>query len=184
MATSRKWQPDGATIWKWVERVSWVWIVFGIPLFFYEHYQQVARDKAAATLDFVKRFQDYQLVTERFALLAPWMKLDIETFMAQKPSPAAVEDLVLKTIDANSESAGRRDMREPVFSIVDFYETLQLCIEADKCDRALAASYFGEYAHKFYCLYLPYIAKLRRQQNMPTYAARLENVVVSAGKCD
>ena len=91
---------------------------------------------------------------------------------------------MLKLVDANSKSAGRQDMREAIFSIVDFYETLQLCIDVQKCDRPLALSYFQEYARRFYCLYAPYIGKLRHQQSMPGYATRLERLALAGGSCE
>jgi hypothetical protein len=169
--------------WTWIERASWVWIVLGVPLLFIEHHLQVERDKSTATLEFVKRYQDAQLASERFVLLAPWMKIDVEAFRRAKPSPRAIQDLVLKLVDSSASSAGQRDMREAIFSIVDFYETLQLCIDADMCDKKLAASYFGEYSTQFYCLYKPYIQKLRKQQNMPSYGRRLEQLASTIG-CD
>jgi hypothetical protein len=179
------WESTSETVWKWVERLSWIWIIFGIPLFFIEHHRQVERDKAAATLEFVKRYQDNQLVTQRFALLSPWMKYNLQAFMMAKPSPLAVEDMVLKMVDASAESnSNQRDMREAIFSIVDFYETLQLCIDAGSCDRALAVSYFGQYAHQFFCLYKPYILKLRSQQRMLDYGNRLERLALEGGSCD
>jgi hypothetical protein len=172
-----------ARVWTWLERASWIWIVLGVPLFFVEHHLQLDRDRATATLEFVKRYQDSQLVSERFALLAPWMQYNIEEFRQARPSPQAVEDLVLKLVNASPTSGGR-DMREAIFSIVDFYETLQLCVDAGRCDRELALSYFGMYAKQFYCLYKPYVFKLRHDQNIPTYAQRLEQLAQGGGACD
>jgi hypothetical protein len=172
-----------ARFWTWLERASWIWIVLGVPLFFVEHHLQLERDRATATLEFVKRYQDSQIVSERFALLAPWMQYNIEEFRLAKPSPQAIEDLVLKLVNA-SPTSGPRDMREAIFSIVDFYETLQICVNAGRCDPALAVSYFGQYAKQFYCLYKPYIFKLRHDQNIPTYARRLEQLAEGEGACD
>ena len=75
------------------------------------------------------------------------------------------------------------NMRQAIFSVVDFYETLQLCVDADRCDGPLALSYFGQYAKQFYCLYKPYILKLRQDLNIPSYAERLEKLVRQHGSC-
>jgi hypothetical protein len=161
--------------WTWFERLSWIVVVFGASGFFVEHYFQLQRDKASATLEFVKRYQDAQLTSRRFALLEPWMSYDIKQMKAMGATRQDIDELVMKLIEHHSGN-DTADIRAAIFDVVDFYQTLSHCIEAGRCDGDVAKSYFEEYAWRFYCLYRPYILTLKQQQNMPTYAERLRKV--------
>jgi hypothetical protein len=102
----------GEQVWAWVERLTWIIVIFGIPLFFVEQYLHVRRERASATLDYMKKFQDAHLVSQRFILLAPWMQYDLQTLSNAKPSTRAMDDLVLGLIE-KSQGTGR-DMREAI----------------------------------------------------------------------
>jgi hypothetical protein len=158
-------------------------VVFGASGFFVEHYFQLQRDKASATLEFVKRYQDAQLMSRRFALLEPWMSYNIQQLKAMGATRQDIDELVMKLIEHHSGN-DVTDMRAAIFDIVDFYETLSHCIEAGRCDGDVAKSYFEEYAWRFYCLYRPYILTLKQQQNMPTYAERLRKFASSKNSCE
>jgi hypothetical protein len=167
--------------WAWVERITWIIVIFGIPLFFVEQYLQIQREKVSATLEFMKKYQDAHLVSQRFILLEPWTQYDLQTLRLANPSTRAMDDLVIALI--NKSAGSSRDMREAIFNIVDFYDTLELCIRAGRCDRKLAIAYFQGYAKQFFCLYSPYIQRLKNQQSMPEYGSRLERFAVAGGDC-
>lgn len=169
-------------VWDWVDRLSKIVVALGVPLFFVEQYLHWERDKATNTLEFVKKFQDTQLVNQRFALLSAWMQYDIRQLQAAGPSKKAIDDAVLKIVNA-SVVPGKTDLRAAVFDIVDFYETLKVCIDSNRCDGEMAVSYFSEYAHRFFCLYQPYILKLREQQAVSSYGKRLEEFALAYKTC-
>jgi hypothetical protein len=148
-----------------LERVTWIVIVgtatLGIPSLILEHTFQLDRDRQAATLEFAKIFQSPQLVEKRLALLAPWLDgdYDVRRLRKLRVSTADVRAIVLNMVDASNPSSA--DVRSAIFDLVDFYETLQLCVERKQCDQDMASAYFQPYAWEFYCLYRPYINQLR-----------------------
>jgi hypothetical protein len=165
--------------WFWIERVSWIVILLGIPSYFLDQYFRGEIERATNTLEFVKKYQDPHMVGERFVLLEPWLQYNIADLEAQGVSTRTITDTVFKMIDLSKGT--KHDMRTAVFDIVDFYETLLVCINIRRCDRGIATSYFREYANEFYCLYRPYILQLKRQRQLPTnYACGLEGF---AGAC-
>lgn len=167
-------------IWVWVERASWVVILLGIPSFFLEQYFRSNIERASNTLEFVKKYQEPNMVAQRFALLRPWLQYNVQQLEAQGISTRAINDTVFNLI--KSSEGTDSDMRVAIFDIVDFFETLLVCIEIDRCNKKIATSYFKEYANQFYCLYEPYITQLRRQQQMPkNYACSVSRF---AGTCD
>jgi len=169
--------------WVIVERLSWTVVIFGIPLFFIEQNIRSQHERENNTLEFAKKYQDSQMVTYRFALLAPWMQYNIREMEAARPSRRVVDDFVMKLIEVSKDSGKDADMRAAIFGIVDFYETLMVCVETARCDKQLAISYFEEYGRKFYCLYRPYILKLRDEQRVASYGQRLEQLALLSGQC-
>ncbi len=152
--------------WVYLERFSWIIIVatavLGIPTLLIEHHFQLQRDRQNTTLEFAKLFQGAHLVSQRFALLMPWLegKYDIENLRRVEASRADLRAIVLDMVEPITSSSAQ--LRSAIFDVVDFYETLQLCIENDRCDKAMAVAYFQGYAWEFYCLYQPYIEKLKK----------------------
>lgn len=184
-------------VWFYLERLSWIVIVVGGPTFLVEwyhdrgerarqlerdraeHYLQLQRDKASETLSFVKTYQDATLVAQRFALLEPWLseQNNLSFYGQMDGTYADFEDLVLKTV------AARPQLRTAIFGVVDFYETLQLCIDADRCDKKIAISYFQDYSRQFFCFYRPYIQMLKEKQNIQSYGDRLMRFATESGPC-
>lgn len=137
-------------------------------------------------------FQDSHLVSKRFALLAPWLtgQFDIRKLREQGATRADLQAIVLAQVDPAYPSSA--DMRSAIFDIVDFYDTLQLCIENDRCDKAMAEAYFQNYAWEFQCLYEPYISLLKdalapstetsQDQTAEVYGQRLKRFATAYGQ--
>jgi hypothetical protein len=171
------------SFWTKIERLTRVVVLLGIPLFFIEQHLKREEERASNTLDFVKRFQDAQLVGQRFSLLKSWMQYDVKAIEVAHAPREVLDELVLKMIEVSAETAGAEDLRPAIFGIVDFYESLSVCIEIRRCDRNIATNYFSDYARRFYCLYEPYIKRLRDQQSIADYGARLERFALQKGSC-
>ena len=131
----------------------------------------------------MKKYQDPHMLGQRFALLEPWLQYDVKELVeVEGISARAVEDTVFNMIDLSAGKGTYHDMRMAIFDIVDFYETLVVCLDVGRCERDVANSYFKEYANQFYCLYKPYILKLRLHRELPNnYACGLARF---AGDCE
>jgi hypothetical protein len=176
--------------WDWVERISWIVVIFGIigVVFGIFSWWLDQRSRAQAelegnTLEFVKKYQDPHMLGQRFALLEPWLQYDVKELVeVEGISERAVTDTVFNMIDLSAGKGTYHDMRMAIFDIVDFYETLVVCIHVSRCEKDVADSYFKEYANQFYCLYKPYILKLRLHRELPSnYACGLAKF---AGECE
>ena len=173
---------NSAGLWSWIDRITKVIVLLGIPMFFVQEHIKSEQDRASNTLDFVKRFGEAELVSQRMALLKPWLQYDVSSIEAAKIPKETLSDLVLKMIEV-SEDERQGDLRSAIFRIVDFYETLGICIEIGRCNAQIATSYFMDYAHRFSCLYRPYIEELRSKQLITSFGMRLEGFAQRKGPC-
>ena len=123
------------------------------------------------------------MLGQRFALLEPWLQYDVKELVeVEGISERAVNDTVFNMIDLSAGKGIYHDMRMAIFDVVDFYETLVVCIDVGRCEKTVADSYFKQYANQFYCLYKPYILKLRLHRELPSnYACGLAKF---AGECE
>jgi hypothetical protein len=170
--------------WAWIERVSWIVIIIGAVIGWYaEKLNREQAERQSNTLEFMKKYQDPHMLGQRFVLLEPWLQYDVKELVeVEGISARAVEDTVFNMIDLSAGKGTYRDMRMAIFDIVDFYETLVVCLDVGRCERDVANSYFKEYANQFYCLYKPYILKLRLHRELPNnYACGLARF---AGDCE
>jgi hypothetical protein len=176
--------------WFLVERASWIAVIlgigfaaFGIVSWWLDQNARRQAELESNTLEFVKKYQDPHMLGQRFALLEPWLQYDVKELVeVEAISERAVTDTVFNMIDLSAGRGPYHDMRLAIFDIVDFYETLVVCIEVKRCNGEVANSYFKEYANQFYCLYKPYILKLRLHRELPSnYACRLARF---AGECE
>ncbi len=170
-------------IWTWAERLSWMVIILGIFGVGLDQYFRWQAERESNTLQFVKNYQAPHMLGQRFALLEPWLQYDVKELVeVEGISTRAVTDTVFNMIDLSAGKGTYHDMRIAIFDIVDFYETLVVCIDVGRCNEKVADSYFKEYANQFYCLYKPYILKLRLHRELPSnYACRLAKF---AGDCE
>jgi hypothetical protein len=170
--------------WAWIERVSWIVIIVGALIGWYaEKLNRKQAERQSNTLEFMKKYQDPHMLGQRFALLEPWLQYDVKELVeVEGISARTVEDTVFNMIDLSAGKGTYHDMRMAIFDIVDFYETLVVCLDVGRCERDVANSYFKEYANQFYCLYKPYILKLRLHRELPNnYACGLARF---AGDCE
>jgi hypothetical protein len=170
--------------WAWIERISWMVIIIGAVIGWYaEKLNREQAERQSNTLEFMKKYQDPHMLGQRFALLEPWLQYDVKELVeVEGISARAVEDTVFNMIDLSAGKGTYHDMRMAIFDIVDFYETLVVCLDVGRCERDVANSYFKEYANQFYCLYKPYILKLRLHRELPNnYACGLARF---AGDCE
>jgi hypothetical protein len=170
--------------WAWIERVSWIVIIIGAVIGWYaEKLNREQAERQSNTLEFMKKYQDPHMLGQRFALLEPWLQYDVKELVeVEGISARAVEDTVFNMIDLSAGKGTYHDMRMAIFDIVDFYETLVVCLDVGRCERDVANSYFKEYANQFYCLYKPYILRLRLHRELPNnYACGLARF---AGDCE
>jgi hypothetical protein len=135
-------------LWNWIDKATKVLVLFGIPMFFVQEHIKNEQDRAGNTLEFVKRFGEAELVGHRMALLKPWLQYDVASLETAKIPKEALDQLVLKMIVV-SEQEHNGDLRSSIFSIVDFYESLGICVEINRCNQQIAKAYFLDYAHRF-----------------------------------
>ena len=176
--------------WVWAERLSWAAVIitlgvagYGIRTWYLDQQAKKQAELESNTLEFVKKYQDPHMLGQRFALLEPWLQYDVKELVeVEGISERAVADTVFNMIDLSAGKGIYHDMRMAIFDIVDFYETLVVCIDVGRCEKDVADSYFKEYANQFYCLYKPYILKLRAHRELPNkYACGLARF---AGECE
>lgn len=156
-----------------IETLSFIVIILGVPAFFIEQYQ--ARQHAAkeATLEYVNRFHRAELTESRFLLLKPWLDQNIQKLVEAGASRETINDIVQAEIDTSADNGPNKDLRVAVFRMVDFYDSLLVCLENEICSEDLVRSYFGDYAVRFDCLYGGYIKKVKSEQAVDRFGEKL-----------
>ncbi|MEA3278725.1 MAG: hypothetical protein U9Q81_26185 [Pseudomonadota bacterium] len=166
-----------------LRNLSYIVVILGIPTFFLDQYEGRQRQNKLNTLEYVNRFHDPHLIRQRFALLRPWLDRDLNKLLAAGASRRTLQDLVLADVTASAEKGREADMRAALFDVVDFYDSLSVCLQVSLCSSDLAESYFGDYATRFFCLYEGYIKKVRTEQSIPSFGLRLEEFSNSIKAC-
>src|SRR5271166_4925664 len=115
------------------------WFLVGIVSWWIDQKTRQQAELESNTLEFVKKYQDPHMLGQRFALLEPWLQYDVKELVeVEGISKRAVTDTVFNMIDLSAGKGIYRDMRVAIFDIVDFYETLLVCIEVQRCNKDVA----------------------------------------------
>jgi hypothetical protein len=171
---------------KVLEGLSYIAVIAGIAFFFLQHQHELERGKAAATLGYVNLFNSDKLSEARKLLLQSWYEHSAKLAVIRSLGPAnthSMDDYVNMIIDKRAKEGRDRDLQPALFSLVDFYEQVLLCVEKDICERQTTLSYFGDYANPFLCLYSGWISRNRRLLSAPDYGKRLETFALSIRRC-
>lgn len=173
-----------------LEKIRIAIFVFGAILALITLYYQVKVEpegkRTNQTLAFMERFRSDRLDSARGeieALLAAADEFINENIGANEltdldKDEETVVDLLLVEFLFRSESG---DVSEPVVQVVSFFGELQVCIEAELCDRSSAHEFLDTYASTFWRRFEP-VVKHARTEGRPDFASKMERFVLAMEK--
>ncbi len=118
-------------------------------------------NRVKQTMEQLKSFNSGRLQDAYLKLTSIWFEYYhyIEginkEIVASKQASEQIKANIILPIIAN------RALEQDIRILVDFYESLQVCVQNRICDKQVARDYFGDYADDFYCLHLPWINNQR-----------------------
>ena len=89
---------------------------------------------------------------------------------------SGTEQEVSKRLDnAVMNLIGKYKIRKHIFTLIEFYEEISICINENICDKQVAFELFGEGATTFYNQNYLFIKRLRKKSNNNDIAGRLQS---------
>lgn len=139
----------------------------GIAVWQYFEAKQTARVKR--TVGFLQRFEDSPALAEaRRCGCAPTRSRSSNRTPLSQHQATAVRERLTQALLRQSPS----DLRPDLDTLLQFYDTLRVCVDQALCDRATAAVFFGAYAADLWDNFQPYLQA--RCAAIPDYGAALE----------
>ena len=152
-------------------------IIFG---YYIDYRDTQARSRVDKTLEYVHRFSDGNVADAQTKISAAWNSsldklAEYETRVSQKDDKEKTEeelnqevaDYKMLILDVVRE----RNIEKEIWTIVDVYESISICVDKNICDEETAKEFFLPYGSSFINLHWPYIEELRVQNNDMDYAA-------------
>lgn len=148
---------------------TWVGLVAVISggVFAIVEYRDKARmERVRTTLEFLQRANTPPVVDARGAVQAAWVPHHeaLKRAVAREES----DNLVIEVVRSSN-------LQQPLVTLIDFYDSLQICVESMLCEPSVAISLFGRDAQKLYHLHHAFILKQRDDLADRLFALKFEN---------
>ncbi len=145
----------------------------------YVTYQDAVRTRAVdRTLQFVERAQESPLDTP-FKQVRDAVNANARFFeeIARLPPGQRANPEVRKTVSDLILHKGKNgaSLQSEIDTLIDYFKTLEICIETGSCNGNVAHSFFSAIAPDLWLVIEPYIYERRQQQ--PAFALCLEHFI-------
>jgi len=146
-----------ASIKDMAETLSYIIIIIGAFFALYQYFEMKYSDRVKETLSYEKRLNDGEFLDAKVSINQAWQpyqsffeKLHQKTIKSQNDKDKILDKVAQKVIK-------NKNLSKDIDLLVDFYESLSICVKSDICDQTTALSFFSPYAEKFYQLHNLYI---------------------------
>lgn len=134
-----------------------------------EYYENKQKIQSQETLKYVSSFNSGEMFEAQSLVASTWSsqsKTITELIDARDEN-----QLATFVIDVSKEEK----MRNSIWAIIDFYESLATCVNEKICSKANALAFFGERSVRFYNLHYHFIEATRKELQDDQYASLLQN---------
>ena len=156
-------------------------VVAGLVIAGLTYWNDRSQRKIEAASVEVQALRSSELSSARSALLSLWTDRDLSALQGQIGA-AEKEILVAGLFDADRENGG--SALEALIEVADYFDRVELCVEADRCDRSVIDRQLGPYAHSFQCLYGGQIRRVRDPLLLTTLGDGLQRLAEKMGDCE
>ncbi len=168
---------------KYFELSSYIAIILGVGIAWYEYNNQVKRNSIQQSFQYINRFQEGDIFFARRAILQPWLQYNLNKLSKSKIDKDVINQLVSKIVEKNKNIDLRLDMKSNIILITEFLDGTAHCVSNKICHQQTINSLMGHYAKTFYCLYKPVIINTREFNQLPQLGRGLENLALINGGC-
>lgn len=168
----------------WIETIAHVAVILGVPIFAIQYWTearnretqdaaQLTSQRADLTMRYIQMENDSERTSLRGRLSAPWDGVNVKALMAANPTRAGLAHA--------KESITTAVKDQDIDQMVEFYEGVVHCRNANFCEQKLTDSFFKDEISDFYCAYEPRLPKIAENLNRSDYAQAIRDY---AGSCD
>lgn len=162
-----------------LETLSHIVVVLGVPLFFYQQYQETLRNKVEQSVQYYHQFQDESFSEKKYILLEPWLRMNTQHIVTQGITQSAIDKMVRDVALSNPK------VIRAIIEMSSFYESLNQCVSTDLCDKKVASALFSVEANKIRCIYRPVIEDIGKKLNRESFANGLYKIAnAHNSKCE
>lgn len=139
---------------------------------YFEYLDRKAEGRVAETLKFIDRFDRSPVWDARRRIFTVWHRAtgDVIRILTKEYTEPKWRKFVNELVENN-------EIEIDVQTLIDFYESLNICIDEGICDGETAFAFFGEKASLFRNQHFVYLERLRIKLNDPELASKLEAFV-------
>jgi len=151
----------------WVGLVA---LLFGGIFAMIQYLDKERADQVKYSLDFLQKFNSPPVIEARKAVLAAWTpnRGRLTTALAKYSSePQAYPNVVSEVIET-------KNLNDPLITLFDFYESLQICVETRVCEASTSSSLFQRDARMLFQLHFPFIEEQRKILSDDQFGQKLE----------
>lgn len=155
-----------------LEAISKILLIFGTLVGggwgVYQYFERLDEQRVAATLEYVKRLNNDQLLAAQIQIGAAWYDArDKLHLLRNTPVPsrevytARQRQLVMSVMTgagSNTATGRTRSLVGNLDLLEGFFAELKICIDSGICDASTAKIYFSSFAKRLYCLHEPFIS--------------------------
>lgn len=156
-----------------------------------EYFDKKHDARVAETLGYVRRFSSDPLQAAQTHIGMAWYSVkDVLRTLEETPVASPEEfasrkrQLVMTVVDKSvvplSSSANQKGLVPDLDLLLGFFSELQVCLDAQLCDRAVAKKYFQPYAQRLYCVHEPFIVWKTKSYSQG-YGDELKKMAFPAG---
>lgn len=165
------------------EILSYLAVIIGVGIAWYEYRSQIDRTARQQSLDFVLRMHDDRIATARVAVLKPWLKYNLDALATSSASAEVVDALVLKMVDENTTDDPATDAKSSIVILTEYLDSAQACIESKVCEAKVLDQLLGDFGRSFFCLYRPVIETMRKTARLDNFGRGSEAFAARQGSC-
>lgn len=156
-------------------------IILTLILALASYYQSQKLSQVGASLSYVDRFNEGEILASRNLIYRRWLPYDFSQSEAAR-SNEVINELLVRMIPANATEENV-EHRLAVAVIVAYFDSAQACISQGTCGGGIIEAQIGVYARDFYCLYRPIIERDQARANMPAFGSGLRALALRLGGC-
>lgn len=159
--------------------VSWITIgalILAGIIGWREYEDQKKQNQTTETLKYVRTFSTKDLIEARINLSLHWGTKEFRKKWRQltvQTQSDTQENREMKFSDLMAAELRENNLSTNFFKLVDFYESLWICIKEEICNEDVALSYFAETTWRQFAWYYAYLKHKSRKVD-PTFGKKFE----------
>lgn len=142
----------------------------------FEYIDQKKQTRTTETLNYVRAFSTPDILDARINLSLHWATVEFGNKwkrLIRETESNTQENREKKFAQLMAEEFRKNNLSTKFFKLVDFYESLWICIREKICNEDIALSYFAETAWRQFAWYFVYLKHELRKID-PTFGKKFE----------